>query len=88
MPVEVIKERMQVREQRRIKVEGFADSDLNLVVAVMQLRDGQIGMAVQGVEPSLENLVQIRQLLDLMVRELDAKFPQMVQQSVKEMQRG
>jgi hypothetical protein len=82
------REQLQVKEQRRIRVEGFADSDVNLIVAVIQRRDGQIGMAVQGAEPSLENLVQIRQLLDLMVRELDAKFPQMVQQSVKEMQRG
>lgn len=76
------------KEQRRIRVEGFADSDVNLIVAVIQRRDGQIGMAVQGVEPTLENLVQVRQLLDMMVRELDMKFPQMVQQMVREMQRG
>lgn len=82
------RQRVEVKEQRRIRVEGWADSDVNLIVAIVQQRDGKIGMAVQGIEPSLENLVEIRQLLDLMVKELDAKFPLMVQQSVKEMTRG
>ena len=81
-------ERLNARTQRRIRVEGWADSDVNLIVAVMQQRDGKVGMAVQGVEPTLGNLVDIRQLLDLMVKELDAKFPQIVAQSVKEMNRG
>ena len=76
-------ERLQVKEQRRIRVEGWADSDVNLIVAIVQQRDGKIGMAVQGVDPSLENLVQIRQLMDCMVKELDAKFPQMVLESIK-----
>lgn len=80
--------RLNAKTQRRIRVDGWADSDVNLIVAVMQQRDGRVGMAVQGVEPTIEHLVQIRQLLDLMVKELDAKFPQMVQESVKEMQRG
>lgn len=75
---------MFAREQRRIRVDGFPDSDVNLIVAVIQRKDGRVALVPQGVEPTLQNLVDIRQLLDLMVKELDAKFPQMVQASVKE----
>jgi hypothetical protein len=73
-----------MKEQRRIHVDGFHDSDCHLIVAVIQRKDGQVGMAVEGCEPTLQNLVQVRQLLDTMVKELDAKFPQMVTDSLKE----
>jgi hypothetical protein len=79
---------MVTNEQRRIHVDGFADSDVHLVVSVVQLRTGAVHMAIQGVEPTLQNLVAIRQLLDEMVKELDAKFPKMVKDNVAEMQRG
>jgi hypothetical protein len=79
---------MVTNEQRRIHVDGFCDSDVHVAVTVVQLKTGAVHMAVQGVEPTLQNLVDIRQLLDGMVKELDAKFPQMVNDNVKEMQRG
>jgi hypothetical protein len=77
---------MVTNEQRRIKVDGFCDSDVHVAVTVVQLKTGAVHMAIQGVEPTLPNLVDIRQMLDQMVKELDAKFPQMVNASVKEMQ--
>ena len=71
--------------QRRVKVEGFEFSSIHCTVAVVQLQTGKVYMVVDGVEPTVQNLVDIRQLLDQMVKEIDGKLPQMVQQSVKEM---
>lgn len=71
--------------QRRVKVEGFEFSSINCVIAIVQLRTGQVHMVIEGVEPTIQNLVDIRQLLDQMVKEIDAKLRQMVQASVTEM---
>lgn len=75
-------------KQRRVRVDGFSDSDVNVKVAIVQLRTGQVFLAVDGVEPTLQNLVEIRQLMDAMVKELDNRFPRMVRNSVREMNNG
>jgi hypothetical protein len=72
-------------EQRRIKVEGWSGSDINVVVAVIQSRTGQIHLAIEGVEPTIPNLVNIRQMLDAVVQKIDEHLPKLVQDSVAEM---
>ena len=72
-------------EQQRVRVDGWSDSDIHLKVAVIQTRSGQIHMAIEGVEPSIQNLVNIRQLLDQVCKKIDEQLPQMVTQSVVEM---
>ena len=59
---------------RRIHVDGYHHSDYHLAVAVMQFDTGQIGLAVDGVEPTFENLVKIHQLLCVVSNELDNKI--------------
>lgn len=78
---------MILTQQRRIKVEGFADSDIHVVIAVIQRPTGHVHMVIEGVDPTIQNLVDVRQLLDQMVKEIDAKLPQLVQQGVKELTR-
>jgi len=73
--------------QQRIKVEGFSDSQVNLKIAVLQLKTGAVHLAIEGVEPTIDNLVQIRQLLDQVVKKIDDQLPQLVQQNVAEMVR-
>jgi len=74
--------------QRRVKVEGFALSDVHVTIAVVQLKTGSVHLVVEGIEPTVQSLVDVRQLLDQMVKEIDAKLPQLVNESVKELQRG
>jgi len=76
-----------VHAQRRIKVEGFFPSDVNVVVAILQLKTGAIHLAIEGVEPTIQNLVEIRQMLDQVMMKIDAQLPQLVQQGVNEMVR-
>jgi len=73
--------------QQRIKVEGFSDSIVHLKIAVLQLKTGQVHLAIEGVEPTIQNLVDIRQLLDQVMRKIDDQLPQLVQQGVTEMVR-
>ena len=71
--------------QQRIRVEGFADSMVHLKIAVLQLRTGQVHLAIEGVEPTIQNLVDIRQLLDQVVKKIDRQLPQLVQEDVEAM---
>lgn len=71
--------------QQRIRVEGFSDSQVHLKVAVLQLKTGQVHFAIEGVEPTVQNLVDIRQLLDQIVKRIDDQLPQLVQAGVTEM---
>jgi hypothetical protein len=74
--------------QQRIRVEGFADSQVHLKIAVLQLNTGQVHLAIEGVEPTIQNLVDIRQLLDQVTKKIDDQLPQLVSQGVKELTRG
>ena len=71
--------------QQRIRVEGFADSLVHLKIAVLQLRTGEVHLAIEGVEPTIQNLVDIRQLLDQVVKKIDRQLPQLVQDGVEAM---
>lgn len=73
--------------QQRIRVEGFSDSQVNLKIAVLQLNTGAVHLAIEGVESTIDNLVQIRQLLDEVTKRIDAQLPQLVQENVAEMVR-
>ena len=75
-------------EQRRIKVDGYSPSDIHLTIAVIQTKTGAIHLAMEGVDPTIQNLVQIRQLLDEVCKKIDTHLPKLVQDSVKEMTRG
>lgn len=70
--------------QQRIRVEGFSDSSVHYKVAVLQLVTGQTHLAIEGIEPTIENLVAVRQLLDQIVRKIDEQLPQLVQAGVQE----
>lgn len=74
--------------QQRIRVEGFSDSDTNLKVAIIQLKTGQVFMKIEGCDPSIENLVHIRQMMDSMVKEIDKKLPQLVIAEVEKEKHG
>ena len=76
---------MLITEQQRIKVEGFSSSDVHLAVAVLQLRTGQVHLAIEGMEPTIAHLVEIRQLLDEVTAKIDAALPRLVQRGVQEM---
>ena len=54
---------------------------------MLQLKTGAVHLAIEGVEPTIDNLVQIRQLLDQVVKKIDDQLPQLVQQNVTEMLR-
>jgi len=73
--------------QQRIRVEGFSDSQVHLKIAVLQLVTGQVHLAIEGVEPTMQNLVEIRQLLDQVTKKIDDQLPQMVQRGVEELVR-
>lgn len=75
-------------EQRRIKIEGWPDSDVNLKIAVIQSKTGAVHLAIEGVEPTMQNLVQIRMLLDEVCKKIDTLLPKLLNDSVKEINRG
>ena len=61
---------------RRIHVDGYHDSDYTLAVAMLQFPDGQVGLAVDGCEPSFENLIEVHRLLTIMVNKVDERIQQ------------
>jgi hypothetical protein len=73
--------------QQRIKIEGFSDSDVYYKVGVVQLKSGRTHLAIEGIDPTIQNLVTIRQLLDQVVKKIDEQLPQLVQAGVQEMNR-
>ncbi len=68
------REHPTIASNRRIKVDGFHDSDCEIIVAVIQLRNGQVGMAVDGVDASFLNLVRVHQLLTSVTAEVDRRL--------------
>lgn len=70
--------------QQRIRVEGYSDSDVYYKVAMLQLKSGMTHLAIEGIEPTIQNLVMIRQLLDQVVKKIDEQLPQLVQAGVQE----
>lgn len=73
---------MEFSQQRRIKVDGYHHSDVHFYVALCVLNAGGVGMVIDGIEPTLQNLSDIRNLLDGMVKEIDRKLPALVLESV------
>jgi hypothetical protein len=73
--------------QQRIIVEGFSDSMVHLKIAVLQLKTGQVHLAIEGVEPTIQNLVDIRQLLDQVIKKIDRQLPELVQHGVDDLLR-
>jgi hypothetical protein len=71
-------------EQRRIKVEGWNPSDIHLTIAIIQTCTGQIHFEIEGCEPTIPNLVAIRQLLDQVCKKIDDLLPKFVQDEVKQ----
>jgi len=69
-------------QQRRIKVDGYHHSDVHFYVALCVLKTGGVGMVIDGIEPTVQNLADIRNLLDGMVKEIDQKLPALVLESV------
>jgi len=69
---------MEFTQQRRIKVDGFHHSDVHFYVALCVLKTGGLGMVIDGIEPTLQHLADIRTLLDGMVKEIDRTLPQLV----------
>lgn len=69
-------------EQRRIKVEGWSDSDIHMKVVVLQAKTGEVHLAIEGIEPSVQNLAQIRMLLDEVCKKIDGLLPQLVTNAV------
>lgn len=76
-----------IHQQQRIRVEGFADSMVHLKIAVLQLKTGAVHLAIEGIEPTIQNLVDIRQLLDQVMKRIDDQLPQLVQHGVEEIMR-
>lgn len=73
---------MDFSQQRRIKVDGYHHSDVHFYVALCVLKTGGVGMVIDGIEPTVQNLADIRNLLDGMVKEIDQKLPALVLESV------
>lgn len=60
--------------QRRIKVDGFHTSDCPLVIAMLKLQNGQVGLVVDGVDATFQNLVEVHQLMSEVMKELDRRL--------------
>ena len=63
-----------IAAQRRITIAGVNDSECVLTVAMFQLQNGQVGMAVDGVEASFQNLIQVHALLTTVTAEVDRRL--------------
>jgi hypothetical protein len=59
---------------KRIRIEGIHDSDCELVMAMVQFKTGQVGIVVDNVEASFENLVKVHQLISLVRDEMDRRL--------------
>lgn len=63
-----------VAAQRRVKIEGVNASECILTVALFQLQNGQVGMAVDGVEATFQHLIQVHALLTTVTAEVDRRL--------------
>jgi hypothetical protein len=63
-----------VASKRRIKIAGVHDSDCAIVIGLFQLRNGDVGMAVDGVEANFQELIKVHQLLQMVTTEVDRRL--------------
>jgi len=63
-----------IATQRRIKIAGVNDTECVLAVALFQLQNGQVGMAVDGVEVGFQELIRVHALLTTVTAEVDRRL--------------
>ena len=60
--------------QKRIHVEGFHDSDCELTIALVQLKDGTVGVVVDNADASFQNFIRVHALLTKVAKEMDHRL--------------
>lgn len=63
-----------IASSRRVKIAGVSDSDCVLAIGLFQLQNGQVGMAVDGVEPTFQELVRVHALMTAVLTEMDHRL--------------
>jgi hypothetical protein len=63
-----------IAAQRRIHVDGFHDSDYLMAIALMEFPDGKVGMAVDGVEATFQQLIRVHDVLTKVTAEVDRRL--------------
>jgi hypothetical protein len=59
---------------RRIKIDGLYDSDIEMVLAMVQFRTGQVGLVLDTTDQSFEQFCKLHQLLVEVMKEMDRRL--------------
>ena len=59
---------------RRISIDGLNPSEYGLVLAMVEFRNGQVGMVCDGAEPDFQGLIHAHDLLTKVVAEMDRRL--------------
>ena len=63
-----------IGSQNRIHVDGFHDSQCELVVALVQLKDGTVGVVVDNAPATFQNFIRVHALLSKVAKEMDHRL--------------
>lgn len=68
------REHPKVASQKRIKIAGIYDSDIEMVLAMVQHRNGQVSMVLDSTEQSFEQYLKLHQLMVEVMKEMDRRL--------------
>jgi hypothetical protein len=68
------REHPAIASQKRIKIAGLHDSDIEMVLAMVQHRNGQVSMVLDSTEQSFEQYLKLHQLMAEVMKEMDRRL--------------
>ena len=63
-----------IASQKRIKIDGLYDSDIEMVLAMVQHRNGQVSLVLDSTEPSFQQFIKLHQLMTEVMKEMDRRL--------------
>lgn len=59
---------------KRIKIDGIYDSEIEMVLAMVQYRDGKVGLALDTTEQSFQQFIKLHSLMVEVMKEMDRRL--------------
>lgn len=59
---------------KRIKIDGIYDSECDMVLAMVQYKNGQVGLVLDAVDQSFQQFIRLHQLMGEVMEEMDRRL--------------
>lgn len=59
---------------KRISIDGIYPSEIEMVLAMVQYRDGRVGLVLDTTEQSFQQFIKLHQLMSEVMKEMDRRL--------------